>query len=79
METISKRMDEIVAAKKTMIAGQLTLWNARLESLAEAGDTKAAIDALANPLADDINNCTCNVQCGALSDSISSSAVVNRG
>ena len=65
MESIRKRMDEIVKAKRQVIEGQLTLWNTRLDALIEAGDTRGVLDALTSRLADDINNCGCNVQCSA--------------
>lgn len=64
MEAVRKRMDEIVKAKRQVVEGQLTLWNTRLDALVEAGDARGVIDALTARL-DDINNCGCNVQCGA--------------
>ena len=55
------------AAKKQIVEGQIVLWNARLEALIETGDVRAVITQLASPVEDNIDNCGCNVQCGASS------------
>jgi hypothetical protein len=67
LELIRKRADDIVRAKRQVAEGQLTIWNARLDAALDAGDGRAILDVLASRVADDINNCGCNVQCGARS------------
>jgi hypothetical protein len=65
MEVILKNLDEVTKAKRQVAEGQLTIWNARLDALLEAGESGSIIEALASRVTDDINNCGCNVQCGA--------------
>ena len=57
-------------ARKKIVDAQLTLWNARLEALVEAGDIGPVLDHLRAPVEDNIDNCGCNVQCGALREGL---------
>ena len=66
----SEQVKAIAAAKKTMVEGRLSLWNLRLEAAATAGDVRATLDRLGAAVEDTINNCGCNVQCGALREGI---------
>lgn len=63
-----KLASEAMKARKQIIDAQFTLWNARLEALVEAGDIGPVLDHLRSPVEDQIDNCGCNVQCGALQD-----------
>jgi hypothetical protein len=61
----SKLVKSAVEAKRQIIEGNLTLWNARLDALIALGDVKGALDLIRAPIEDRIDNCGCNVQCGA--------------
>ncbi len=63
-----KILTEAVAAKKQIVDAQMTLWNTRLEALVDAGEIGSILDHLQSPIEDKIDNCGCNVQCGALRD-----------
>ncbi|SIS76822.1 hypothetical protein SAMN05421759_103121 [Roseivivax lentus] len=63
-----KMATEAMAARKQIVDAQMTLWNTRLEALVEAGDISSVLDHLKSPVEDKIDNCGCNVQCGALQD-----------
>jgi len=59
------QMKAVSTAKKALMEGQLTLWNLRLEAAVAAGDATSLLDRLGASVEDTINNCGCNVQCGA--------------
>ncbi|MHA6324189.1 hypothetical protein [Roseivivax sp. CAU 1753] len=65
-----KLANEAMAARKQIIDAQMTLWNTRLEALVDAGDVGSVMDHLSSPVEDKIDNCGCNVQCGALREDI---------
>lgn len=65
-----KLADSAMAAKKQIMEANMTLWNTRLEALVEAGDIKSVLDHLRSPIEDKIDNCGCNVQCGALQEGL---------
>ena len=62
-----KSLEEVMKAKQQIIGGKLTIWNERLRILQQAGKWERLVDHLNSSL-DDINNCGCNVQCGAAAD-----------
>ncbi len=51
-----KQMEEIKAAKKKIVEGSLTIWNARLDALMEEGYSRDIIDHIS---AVDICGCDC--------------------
>lgn len=63
-------LKKIQTAKQQVLNGQMTIWNTRLDALVEAGDIRGALDQLVSPVEDAINNCGCNVQCGAMQGGI---------
>ena len=65
-DILKARSKEILAAKNSIMEGRLTIWNTRLEALVSAGKLESALDVLGQSIEDTINNCGCNVQCGAL-------------
>lgn len=67
---IKALVSKAVEAKRQIIDAQTVLWNTRLEALAESGDVKSVLDHLQSPIEDNIDNCGCNVQCGALQDAV---------
>ncbi len=58
-----KRAEE---AKRKILDGAETLWNSRLELLANAGDLRALLSHLTSPVEVAGDNCSCNSGCGAL-------------
>jgi hypothetical protein len=72
-----KLADTAMAAKKQIMEANMTLWNTRLEALVEAGDVSSVLDHLRSPIEDKIDNCGCNVQCGALQEGLG--AISNPG
>lgn len=60
-----EQMKAIATAKKALVDGQLTLWNLRLDAAVSSGNAAATLDRLSAAVEDTINNCGCNVQCGA--------------
>jgi hypothetical protein len=63
-------LTDAIAAKRQIIDAQTTLWNMRLEALVNAGEIGSILDHLQSPVDDKIDNCGCNVQCGALQDGL---------
>ena len=63
-------LTEAVSAKKQIIEAQMSLWNMRLEALVSTGEIGSILDHLQSPIEDKIDNCGCNVQCGALQDGL---------
>lgn len=61
-----EQIKAVAAAKKSLVDAQLTLWNLRLDAAVSAGSAAATLDRLGAAVEDTINNCGCNVQCGAL-------------
>jgi hypothetical protein len=61
----TKLVKAVVDAKRQIVEGSLTLWNARLDAIIATGDAKAALEQIRAPIEDRIDNCGCNVQCGA--------------
>jgi hypothetical protein len=59
------QLKAVTSAKKAVMEGQLTLWNLRLDAAVAAGSTAATLERLGAAVEDAINNCGCNVQCGA--------------
>lgn len=70
-----EQMKAVASAKKTLMEGQLTLWNLRLEAAVAAGDGTLLLDRLGASVEDTINNCGCNVQCGAAMEGVGGLAV----
>ena len=64
-----KSLGEVMKAKEQIVKGKLTIWNERLRVLQESGKLDRLVDHLNSSL-DDINNCGCNVQCGAATPDI---------
>lgn len=60
------KVADVKAAKAKMVEGALTIWNARLDAMLEAGNVQGAIDHMAAPAEDVINNCDCNTSCGGV-------------
>ena len=56
-----KNIEEVKKAKKQVVDGSLTIWNARLDAFVQAGDLKSTLDQLITSC--DGDNCDC--QCGA--------------
>lgn len=82
MELAKKNMEAIAAAKRQVSDGSFAMWNLRLETLLAAGNVRSAVDLMAASVEDTINNCGCNVQCGALGEQIGSEVIsggVKRG
>jgi len=65
-----KIAESAMAAKKQIMEANMTLWNTRLEALVDAGDIGSILDHLRSPVEDKIDNCGCNVQCGALQEGL---------
>ena len=61
----AKKLGSAIEAKRVIAEGALTLWNARLEALIAVGDPASILDHIRAPIEDRIDNCGCNVQCGA--------------
>lgn len=57
-----ERLGEIVGAKRQIVEGSMTLWNARLEALIAAGDMRGALAQMLRA-AEEANNCGCNNGC----------------
>ena len=47
-----KKLESVKAAKKQIVEGSLTIWNARLDELAEGGHTKDLIDFVGSSVDD---------------------------
>ncbi|MEL7091610.1 MAG: hypothetical protein AAFN94_07750 [Pseudomonadota bacterium] len=62
------QVNTVTEAKKASLEGRLSLWNLRLDALSAQGAGPAVLDAITDTLEDTINNCGCNVQCGALQE-----------
>jgi hypothetical protein len=67
------------AARKQIIEAQMSLWNMRLEALVSAGEVGSILDHLQSPIEDRIDNCGCNVQCGAMAEGLTESLGAMRG
>ena len=65
-------------AKAKIAEAGLTIWNTRLEALLASGDTRGVIDHLTSPIEDKIDNCGCNVQCGALQEGLAANPAAGR-
>lgn len=65
------QVKKVTDAKQASIEGRLSLWNLRLEALTASGAGPAVLDSITDALEDTINNCGCNVQCGALKEQVS--------
>jgi hypothetical protein len=61
----AKKLRTAVEARREIAEGMFTLWNARLETLVDIGDAKSIFEHIRAPIEDRIDNCGCNVQCGA--------------
>ena len=64
-----EKLQEVFKAKQQIVEGSLTIWNARLETLAQAGDLKGLLDQMKSPVepvADQGNcgNCVCGAEMG---------------
>lgn len=70
-----KIAESAMSAKKQIMEANMVLWNTRLEALVEAGDIGSVLDHLRSPVEDKIDNCGCNVQCGAMQEGLG--AVIN--
>lgn len=55
-------LEEIKKAKAKVVEGQLTIWNARLESLVDAGNLQAVLDHMTSPI-EWGDNCDCQGNC----------------
>lgn len=62
------QLKKVSDAKQASIEGRLSLWNLRLDALTASGAGPAVLDSITDALEDTINNCGCNVQCGALQE-----------
>ncbi len=69
MKLDAKTVAGITRAKRAEVEARTTLWNMRLEALLDAGTISNALDFAGSSIEDTINNCNCNVQCGALRSS----------
>ena len=65
-----EQVQAIAAAKRTVVEGRLSLWNMRLEASVASGNLGATLDRLTASVEDNINNCGCNVQCGAMREGL---------
>ncbi|ADQ14457.1 hypothetical protein [Halanaerobium hydrogeniformans] len=56
-----KKLQDIKEAKKKIVEGSLTIWNARLDALAERGNIRDLINYIGGPVVDDswTNICGC--------------------
>jgi hypothetical protein len=66
-----EQLAEIGRAKRAVVEGKTVLWNLRLEALVEQGALRDALDFAVSAVEDTINNCGCNVQCGARGEVLS--------
>jgi hypothetical protein len=65
MEISPDTVAAMVKAKRAVTDGRTALWNMRLEALVQSGSLRDALDFAGRAVEDTINNCGCNVQCGA--------------
>ena len=57
-------LEKVKAAKKQIVDGSLTIWNARLEAYAKTGDLTSALAELKNPI-EVADNSGCNQNCAS--------------
>ncbi|SIS76810.1 hypothetical protein SAMN05421759_103120 [Roseivivax lentus] len=77
MAFTKEQLKAVTEAKQAKLTAQTQLWNLRLQAAAETGDAKAVMERIGASVEDDINNCGCNVQCGALQEGLGT--IVNPG
>ena len=70
MTLTRENVKTLVAAKQQVSDGSFAMWNLRLELMLRAGNLPSAFDLMSASVEDHINNCGCNVQCGALNETI---------
>jgi len=68
MDLTKKNVEALASAKKQVSDGSFAMWNLRLDLLLRGGHVQSAIDLMSASVEDTINNCGCNVQCGALGE-----------
>ena len=64
-DILKQRTKEIAEAKRQILEGKTVIWNTRLESMLAIGNMRGVLDLAGKSVEDTINNCGCNVQCGA--------------
>jgi hypothetical protein len=64
MSINEKTVKGIIDAKKKVAEGALTIWNSRLELLANAGNLRDILDAIESPIDLVAGNSDCNRNCG---------------
>ncbi len=63
-------LEKVMEAKRKIVEGSLTIWNARLETLAKAGDYREVLQAAASAIeTGEGNGCPCNGNCPTKPDS----------
>ncbi|QFS83457.1 hypothetical protein FIU97_11510 [Roseivivax sp. THAF40] len=77
MAFTKEQLKTVTQAKEAKLTAQTQLWNLRLQAAVDTGDGKAVMERIGASVEDDINNCGCNVQCGALQEG--PGALVNPG
>ncbi|MHA6324190.1 hypothetical protein [Roseivivax sp. CAU 1753] len=77
MALTPQQVKTISEAQKSKIEAQTQLWNLRLSAAVDSGNTASVLERIGASVADDINNCGCNVQCGALQEGLATT--VNPG
>lgn len=73
---IKEIAQKALEARRQIMDAQMVLWNTRLEALVDSGDITNVLDHLQSPIEDTIDNCGCNVQCGALQEGLAANPVV---
>lgn len=73
---IKEVAQKALEARRQIMDAQMVLWNTRLEALVDSGDIKSVLDHLQSPIEDKIDNCGCNVQCGALQEGLAANPVI---
>jgi hypothetical protein len=58
-----EKMSELVGAKKQILDGSLTIWNARLDALMNVGEMEDVFDHLQSPVELLADNCGCGNNC----------------
>ena len=63
-------LEKVIEAKRKIVEGSLTIWNARLETVAKAGDYREVLQAAMSAIeTGEGNGCPCNGNCPTKPDS----------
>jgi hypothetical protein len=61
------RAKQVMDAKRQIVEGSLTIWNARLDMLMQSGNSNAIHNLLKSPV-EEADNCGCGNNCGCSSE-----------